>query len=328
MNITKWLFALGASVSISFVASAFEPNAIEAFEQKNYQQAKTLFKDHKELAEKNYYLGRIAIIENKLDDAEDYLEKAVELKSKNADYHYWFGYLNLRQAANASIFTAPGYASDAREHLSKAVELQPDHLKALRSLVSFYINAPSIAGGSVKKAQALVEKISSVSNEEGLITQLQIYQEEEEKEEELKVAEQLEKNHSDSARALLKAGFSYQGQQQYQAAFRAFEKASKISSEEDKFSPLSALYQIGRTASLSKQEVELGIKAFNQYLTLEIDSNLPSKNWARYRLAILLQTQGKIEKAIENAKLASKDEADNSLRRQAKKLLGELKNMS
>ena len=306
-------------------SSTLASEAIEAFNQKNYQQAKTLLNDHKNESEKKYYLGRIALIEKDLDTAEDLLEEAVEKAPENADYHYWFGNMSLMQAANASIFSAPGYASDAREHLTKALELNPKHIKAMKDLIAFYLNAPSIAGGSTEKATAMTDKLIEVSPLDGYQSKLNIYRKDENKEKELEIAAMLSSKFADHPKALLSAGFSYQLHKDYSKAFELFSTASKMKSNADDNSSVSALYQIGRTAVVSEQRTELGIQSLESYLELEINDSLPSKNWARYRLASLYQQSGKLDEAKKMARLASKDKDDKTLKKRAKKLLKKLK---
>ncbi len=293
----------------------------EAFENKDYQTVKTLLKNEKNNAEKNYYLGRVAFIEKDLDLAEEKMQEAITLKPNSADYHYWFGMINLRQAANASIFTAPSYASSAKEHLKKSVELAPENIRNMQGLIAFYLGAPAIAGGSVKEATKVANNIKKLSPLEGDIAMLRIYQEDGEEEKELQLAEQLVKNYSSSARALLKAGFSFQNNKQYKKAFNAFEKANLAGETKMEFSAVSALYQIGRTAALSKTQIDLGIESLEQYIHLETDKVLPSENWAKYRLASLYNAKGNKQQAKKLLTLVVQDKSDELLYKRAKSLL-------
>ncbi|MCW8880597.1 MAG: tetratricopeptide repeat protein [Kangiellaceae bacterium] len=303
----------------------YASKAIDAFNQQNYQEAKLLFKQHPNKSEKKYYLGRIALIEKDLDEAEDLLEEALAENPKEADYHYWFGNMSLLQAANASIFSAPGYASDAREHLTKALELDPKHTEAMKDLIAFYLNAPSIAGGSTEKAITMTEKLIQVSPLDGYQSKLNIYRKEEDKEKELETALILSEKFAQHPKALLSAGFSYQLHKDYPKAFELFATASKMKVKEDDLSPLSALYQLGRTAVLSEQQTQLGIQSLESYLEMETNDSLPSKNWARFRLASLYQQSGELGKAKKLAAMASKEDSDKTLKKRAKKLLKKLK---
>ncbi len=73
---------------------AISSPAKEAFNAKNYQEAKALFNQSSSTAESQYYLGRIALIEKNLDQAEEHLKKAISVMPENSDYHYWFAIMN------------------------------------------------------------------------------------------------------------------------------------------------------------------------------------------------------------------------------------------
>jgi tetratricopeptide (TPR) repeat protein len=51
------------------------------------------------------------------------------------------------------VFSKLSYAGKVKEQFQKAVELAPDTLRYRSALISFYLQAPGIAGGSVSKAR-------------------------------------------------------------------------------------------------------------------------------------------------------------------------------
>lgn len=316
------LTMLGAQ--LSHVSMAEESNAIQSFNQKNYQAAKVQFKAHPIESEKNYYLGRIALIEKDFDRAEELLENALEKNPNNADYHFWFGRVNLLKAANASLFSAPGYASAGKKHLAKALELEPKHIDATKDSIRFYLNAPGIVGGSVKKAVAMAEELVKFAPVDGYQMLLGIYRKEENDDKELEVASLLGEKFSDNPQAMLSSGLTFQSHKAYEKALKLFEKASRLKVDDGDLTPASALYQVGRTAVLSGQFTEKGIQALELYIELEGAPSLPSKNWARYRLASLYQQKGDAKKAKALATLAGKEKSDKELAKRVKKFLREL----
>ncbi len=313
--------------SILSIPNLYAATAKEAFDSGDLEQAKTLFKQAPKSAEANFYLGRIAFLENDLDAAEDYFEDAVEADPKNVEYNYWFANLNFSQAANASIFSAPGYVSDAKEYHFKALKLDPNYIPSMQSLITFYLNAPAIVGGSTDKAKEMAQRISKLDKERGMSIEIDILRNQEEQQKELQLAKQLAADFSQSAKSLLKAGFSFQNAKQYKTAINYFEQASKIETEDEVFS-VSALYQIGRTAVFSKSFIEKGISALEKYRQVDIKSlnnnQLPSSNWANLRLAMLYSFSGDNNKAKSLVALALKDNQDKNLKKAAKKLLKEL----
>ncbi len=112
----------------------------------------------------------------KLFVAEDYkesgkaFEQAVEGDPRNADYRIWQGRALGRRAERASGFAklgALGLAKRVRESFEKAVELEPNNLDALESLLDFYVDAPGIVGGGVDKAEPIADRIAKISPARG-----------------------------------------------------------------------------------------------------------------------------------------------------------------
>jgi tetratricopeptide (TPR) repeat protein len=105
-------------------------------------------------AEARMLLGRILNGHfRRFDDAEEQMEKAVALAGGNAEYHFQLGALYGGQAQRASVFSKLSYAGKVKEQFQKAVDLAPDTVRYRSALISFYLQAPGIAGGSVSKAR-------------------------------------------------------------------------------------------------------------------------------------------------------------------------------
>lgn len=316
-SILALLFCIFTFISLKTSASP----AIEAFEKRDYTLAKNLLLEMPSNAETNYYLGRIAFAQGELEDAVDLLEKALEANSTNPEYHFWFARTSARLASNASIFSAPGYASDAREHFEQALKLDEKYAEAMIGLFNFYLQAPAIAGGSDKKALAMLDKLTPIAPELALISRVNYYREKDDLDNEIAAAKKLMSQFPDSARALTKAGFSYQLSEQYDVAFDLFKKATLIKNEEQQGSIHSALYQLGRTAVLSEKNTQQGIEALEKYLTLNLDAELPSKEWAKFRLASLYSAAGKQQQARKLITEVIQNTEDKTLKRRAKFLL-------
>ena len=331
MKTIKYRLAINILLTLTSLISplALSSPATEAFNAKNYQEAKALFNQSSSTAESQYYLGRIALIEKNLDQAEQHLEKAVSANPENSDYHYWFAIMSSRQASSASFLFAPGYASDALEHFKKAVSISPDSISAMKGLINFYINAPSIAGGSHEKAHAVIDKLYAADKKQGLISRLKAYRSEENTSKEKQIAERLASEFLQSAEAQFQSAMSFQTTKQYEKAVATFTRASKILPQKPTESEWAfingSLYQIGRTAVFSGQYTQQGIEALVSYLNKETGSNMPSKNWAKYRLAMLYVNNSDKSAAINMLTSVVSDESDKDLYKRTKKLLKKLK---
>ena len=319
------LYGVTALILALFSESSSASTATEAFANKDYATAKKLFSAKLPNVEAIFFLGRIAFEEADYDAAEDYFSKVLDSNSENADYHYWIARTFSNQAANASIFSAPGYASDALKHYKQALEIDRKHILAMQGLIGFYREAPAIAGGSLKKAIALAEKLEAVNYEEGLTAKVGIYRSDEDSEAELTTAGLIAKQDDPSSTALLTAGFSFQNHKQYEKAIELFKRATTATGAETGNSKLAAQYQVGRTAVLSGKFTQRGIKALEDYLTQNISKSLPDKEWASYRLAALYHRDGQIDKARQISQRLMSGAEDKSLRKRAKLLFEEIK---
>ncbi len=108
-------------------------------------------------------LGRAWYGLEKYKDATEALEAAVKLEPRNAVYWDWLGKAYGMRADTSSIFTAPRYASRARQHFEKAVEIDPRNLEAVDDLFEYYLEAPGFLGGGKDKAARLAETIREIA---------------------------------------------------------------------------------------------------------------------------------------------------------------------
>jgi Tfp pilus assembly protein PilF len=94
--------------------------------------------------------------------ATEILEKAARQEPDNALVQLWLGRAYGRRAENSLPFTAPRYASRARQHFERAVALDPANAEALSDLMEYYIQAPGFLGGGLEKAEGLVAKFRAI----------------------------------------------------------------------------------------------------------------------------------------------------------------------
>jgi tetratricopeptide (TPR) repeat protein len=67
----------------------------------------------------------------------------------------------------ANPFTAPGYATKARQMFEKSVALNPSNKEAAGDLLDYYLDAPGFLGGGMQKAEALAKLIGESDPAEG-----------------------------------------------------------------------------------------------------------------------------------------------------------------
>lgn len=286
-------FALLPLVNIRAADGDGLDKAIELFEAQDYDQAKALLVPLADRdAEAAYYLGRICFECGDLKASLKWLRKAVVLDTNQAKYYFWLGNAYGRKAQGASIFTAPGYAKKIRENFSKAVELDPENLRARFALLQFYLQAPGIVGGSGEKAQQQADEIANLSTAWGHLAQALINQKHKEfdrAEKEYLAAVEADPDNLEMHYSL---GYFYQQIGKYDQAFQTFENVLRDHPED-----VNALYQIGKTGALSGQKLARAAECLREYLLTDPDENEPSLDWAHYRLGMVFGQMGSADSA-------------------------------
>lgn len=106
--------------------------------------------------------------------ATDSLEKAVALAPANAECFLWLGRAYGRRAETSNPFSAPGFASKARQMFERAVALEPGNREAVGDLFDYYLEAPGFLGGGENKAESLAAKVAQRDPAEGHYYQAQL----------------------------------------------------------------------------------------------------------------------------------------------------------
>jgi tetratricopeptide (TPR) repeat protein len=130
------------------------------FERTEYSQSLTLLlaEPHRD-ATTLQLIGQNYFMLGEYKKSTEALEKAAALDSGNARLMNWLGRAYGRRAETSGPFTAPGYASKARQALEKSVRLDPSSKEAAGDLLDFYLDAPGFLGGGLEKAEALTRVI-------------------------------------------------------------------------------------------------------------------------------------------------------------------------
>jgi tetratricopeptide (TPR) repeat protein len=112
-------------------------------------------------------MGRDYYMQADFKRATEALEKAVAMEPGSGDFALWLGRAWGRRAETSSPFTAPVFASRARQWLEKSTQLSPMNLEALSDLFEYYLEAPGFLGGGVEKAEEVAGRMSRINPAEG-----------------------------------------------------------------------------------------------------------------------------------------------------------------
>jgi len=165
------------------------------------------------------------------------------------------------------------------DELEEAVRLDPNLLDARLDLVRYYIVAPRIVGGSLKKARAQAAAIAKRDAALGAFASGYIEYRQKSygpARQKLRDAVRLAKTAQTKALALTWLGWLSQETQQYDDAFAAFEELLAVDPAR-----VDALYEIGRTAVFAHRELDRGEEALRRYLAAKRTAEMPGEEEAR-----------------------------------------------
>lgn len=287
MKLALTILFYTCSIFLAYGQSTIE-KAKKLYEERKFAEATKLLSpvkdDHQDYATAQYYLGRIAFDENKVDDAADYFEEAIDKNEAVAEYHNWYGNALGRIAQNANVVRQGMLAPKMKSAWEKAVKLNPRYIDPRQSLIQFYLQAPGFMGGSVDKAKEMAKEIIKVKPGEGHRQMGNIYLHEKNNVEAEKEFIAMAK--VDPAMAPGLANF-YISQKQYQKAFDLFEEDLKKNPEN-----MLTVYQIGRASAISGQQLDRGEACLKKYLTYTPKPEEPSHGGANMRLAQIQEKRG------------------------------------
>ncbi|MFQ5702022.1 MAG: tetratricopeptide repeat protein [Acidobacteriota bacterium] len=262
-------------------------------------------------------LGRIRAAQDKLDEAIELLEKAVELDPNSSEYHYRLGEAYADEVDHVNMFRKLSIARRIRSNLQTAIELDPNNLDAREALIVFYVEAPGLAGGSIAKAEEAVAALSQRDKIRGRAMLASVR----EKEDDLAEAEKQYRLNTEEEpgdpRVWRDLGYFLARREQYAGASEAFERAVAIDPED-----IGSLYQVGRIGAVSGRNLDRAAEALRIYLTKKVSRRVPPHAWASFRLGNVYEKQGKTEAA--RAAYASAVRMDPALK-QARAALRKLK---
>ncbi len=240
----------------------------------------------------DYYLGRLHFDSGEWDAAIERLSAAVEGAPERAMFHRWLGHAYVEKINVVNAFKKMGVAKNARTHFEEAVRLAPADLDARDAWIGYLTNAPAIAGGSREKAEAQIAEFMKISPEQGHVLRGRMhFNESEWPEAEAAYSRAIEVD-PENAEVHYNLGFSRQQQENYSGAAAAFEKALAI---DPGFS--AALYQIGRSAAFSGENLERAVEALQAYLARPVSRGEPGHEHAHWRLGMVYEQRGETELA-------------------------------
>lgn len=219
------LTALAASAA----ESALGEQVAELFRQRQWNEARTLLEGitAKEPANAEAWqaLGQAQLALQNPDAAVAAHEKAAALLPNNAIYQLQLGHAYGFAATKAGLFSKMGFAKKCKAAYDKAVELDPANINARWSLMEYCRQAPAIVGGGMDLAYAQAAEIKKLDARRGRAAYASLYSTE----------------------------------KKYAEAFALYDEVLR-----EQPGDADALFQVGRLAAQSGQQLDRGLAALRE----------------------------------------------------------------
>lgn len=288
-----------ASFSVSLSAQTVE-QGIQLYNARKYAEARAALLPFGERdASAAYYLGRIELDNTDAEKAAEWLERAVSMNSRNAAYYHWLGRAYGTQARRASKFRLPFLAKKIKNAWDTALALDPENLEVREDLITFYVQAPGFLGGGKDKAHEMVVEITRRNPYRGLAAEANLCAATKDMVCAERKLQEMVKSYPDSAAVYSTLARFYTSQKQAGKAFAVLERRLRIKPNE-----LTTLYAVGRTASVSGENLDRGEQALKTYLLSPTPERGPAPAHAHYRLGTIYQKKGATALAREEYRTA------------------------
>jgi tetratricopeptide (TPR) repeat protein len=204
-------------------------------------------------AEAFFQLGRAQIARGDHEGAVLSFEKATALEPARSEYFRLLGDAYGISAQKAGLFSKLGLARKCKAAYDKSVELDPKNIDARWSVMEYCRQAPGIVGGGMDGAYAQAAEIQKLDPDRGRL-----------------------------AYAML-----YSSEKKYPEAFQVYSEVLKANPDD-----YNSLYQFGRLAAESGQNLDRGLATLRHCLELEPPRGAPGRAPTHWRIGNILEKQG------------------------------------
>jgi tetratricopeptide (TPR) repeat protein len=284
-RVVGWLGILAASAGMAGAADEKLVEARKLYNSTNFEESLKVLQTIRSKDGAVYELmGRNYFMQSDFKRATDALEKAVAADPSSADYELWLGRAWGRRAETSGPFTAPGYASRARQCFEKSVQLNPSDLEAQSDLFEYYLEAPGFLGGGLDKAERTAERMTELSPADGQWAQAKLAEKRKESrsaEAHLRRAVELAPQQVgkiiELARFLTKQG-------RYQEADQSFERAEKVAPNSPR-----VVFARASTYVETHRNLDVARDLLKRYMSMDLNPDDPPKSEA---VKLLRRAQG------------------------------------
>ena len=298
-----------------------------------------------------YQLSRIRLAFGDAEASLKLAEQALAQDGKNPRYHHQVAEACIAQTEGAGMFKALGLGRRARQEWEAAIALDAKYLEPRASLAEFFAQAPGIAGGDKEKARAMADEIAKLDPVLGFLERATLAGLEKQRDQAANFYQEAVKAGPRNYRALSAAAANFAlGTEKHcdlarkfagdaltvdpsrgaaypaLASCAAHEKQWKdldavlAQNEKNVADDFSAFYQAGKTLLLEGSDLPRAESYFRKYLTQDPEGYSPDLAAGHWRLALVLEREGRKPDAISELESALKlkpnfEEAKKDLKR-------------
>lgn len=236
--------------------------------------------------------GCLFMNDGQYDRAADQFENAVAGDDGNAAYHFQLGQAYGARAQHANPFKQALLVRKVKREFDRAVQLDPGLLDARVGLVTFYLLAPGMLGGSADKARAEAGEMRRRNPYRGGIAFAQIARHEKDDAGAVRELDALTRQYPDSVWPYVALATGYEERKMWPDAWAAVERLGRARPD----APVVD-YAVGRLAAESGQQLDRGAAALARYVRTTPQAGDPPLATAHLRLGTIYEQQGKKEAA-------------------------------
>lgn len=296
-HIIKYLILLIGLNVLLFQSVLAKSTAMELYKNKEYEKAFSAFDhivqsttaDSTTRYEALYHMSKIALKIGKTQQAQKLIKKILDQNYNDAKHLLLAAEIYCERALEVSVFKALSFGRTCGKYYGLAVKNHPGNAQALSEAALFFSSAPSIVGGSSKKANAYLARLEKIAPEAAKITAIEIMDENGEEEQALvKALKYAQLSFNDSEQLYWLAHF-LKDKQQFLVAERLFLKLQELKktaiNDDWQWYIDDSLFQIGDIYLEIGQNIKRSIEYLESYVQHNTDPYDKNFFWGRWSLA-------------------------------------------
>lgn len=235
-------------------------------------------------------MGEIAFYAIDTDDAVRWFERAIAANEGSALHHAWLGKSLAQGISSVNKLRLPFVAKRMRGEFERAIALDPSLIDAREGLMNYYLQAPTLFGGSMDRAREQAMEIGRLNAMRGHIDLAVVLFKGKDSagaERELRAATQVAL--PDSSAAILALASFYVSERRWSDAFDVCDRGVTA------YPSATVLHlRYGQAAALSGQNLERGEREIKLWMTETSQGAAPSiRAGAHVRLGMIYGLQGR-----------------------------------